>query len=90
MSKEASQKNIITRLRTLKGHISGIERMVEENKNCDEILVQIAAIKSSIHKIGTIIVEEHALDCLLNQENGEAMNKEQVEKVIKTLISYMK
>ncbi len=90
MSNEASQKNIITRLRTLKGHISGIEKMVEENKNCDEVLVQIAAIKSSIHKIGMIMVEEHALDCLLNPEGKDVMDKEKVEKVIKTLISYMK
>lgn len=87
MDKEASKKKIITRLRTLKGHISGIEKMVEEDKNCEDILVQIAAIKSSMHKIGMIIVEEHALDCLLNEEE---MNRDKVEKVIKTLISYTK
>lgn len=85
---EESKKNIINRLRTLKGHIAGIEKMVEEGKNCEDILVQIAAIKSSMHKVGVIIIEEHAMDCLLSDE--EPLNKEKVENVLKTLMSYMK
>jgi len=90
MDKEASKKNIINRLRTLKGHIAGIERMVEENQSCEDILLQIAAIKSSIHKIGIIMLEEHALDCLLNAEEGEVLDREKIEKVLKTFITYMK
>lgn len=90
MSGEDSRKKIINRLRTLKGHISGIEKMIEDGKNCEDILIQIAAIKSSIHKIGTIIVEEHALDCLLKEETNEPVDKEKVKRVIKTLINYTK
>lgn len=90
MTTEASKKNIINRLRTLKGHIAGIEKMVEEGKNCEDILIQIAAIKSSINKVGMIIVEEHAIDCLLNEGDGQPLDKEKVEKVIKTLINYVK
>lgn len=90
MAAEDSRKKIINRLRTLKGHISGIEKMIEDGKNCEDILIQIAAIKSSIHKIGTIVVEEHALDCLLKEETDERVDKEKVKKVIKTLINYTK
>ncbi|SKC83474.1 metal-sensitive transcriptional regulator [Maledivibacter halophilus] len=90
MAVQDSKKKIINRLRTLKGHISGIEKMIEDGKECEEILIQIAAIKSSIHKIGTIIVEEHALECLLKEETDEPMDKEKVKKVIKTLINYAK
>lgn len=90
MATEDSKKKIINRLRTLKGHIAGIEKMVEDGKNCEDILIQIAAIKSSIHKIGTIIVEEHAIDCLLNEEADGDYDKEKVKKVIKTLINYTK
>jgi len=90
MAKEDSKKNITTRLRTLKGHISGIEKMVEEGKHCEDILIQIAAVKSSIHKIGMIIVEEHALDCLLNEEPEGTLDKEKIKKIIKTLLNYTK
>lgn len=85
-----SKKDITNRLRTLKGHIAGIEKMVEDGKDCEDILVQISAVKSSIHKIGMIIVEEHALDCLLNQETDEFLDKETAKRIIKTLLNYTK
>lgn len=88
MDKKDSKKNIIKRLRTLKGHVAGIEKMVEEDKPCEDILIQVAAIKSSINKIGNIIVENHALDCLLNDE--DEIDKEKAQKIIKTLINHTK
>ena len=90
MTKEDPRKNITNRLKTLKGHIAGIEKMVEEGKNCEDILIQISAIKSSIHKIGMIIIEEHAIDCLLNEEPEECIDKDKVKMIIKTLLNYTK
>lgn len=87
---DATKKSIINRLKTIKGHIAGVEKMVEEGKTCDDILLQIAAIKSSVHKVGLVIMEEHARDCLLLDEDGEPVDKDQMEKVIKTLVNYSK
>ena len=47
-----AEKAILTRLKTVKGHISGIERMVENKEDCSDILVQISATRSAIEKIG--------------------------------------
>ncbi|BEP27711.1 metal-sensitive transcriptional regulator [Helicovermis profundi] len=88
MSKD--NKKLINRLKTIKGHIAGVERMVEEGKTCDEVLIQIAAIKSSINKVGLLIMEENALECLHSVEEGEMVSKEKVEEVIKTFIKYSK
>lgn len=90
MSKEQSKKDIINRLKTIKGHITGIENMIEEDKGCDEVLLQIAAIKSSIQKVGLIIMEGHAMECLMPTENGTTASKEQMEKVIKTFVNFSK
>jgi DNA-binding FrmR family transcriptional regulator len=90
MAKEQAKKNIINRLRTIKGHISGIEKMIEEGKSCDEILLQIGAVKSSIHKVGLVIMEEHAMECLLLNDDGQPVDKDQMEQVIKTLVKYSK
>lgn len=91
MSKEAAKKDIINRLRTIKGHIAGIEKMIEEDsKTCDDILLQIAAVKASIHKVGLVIMEDHVKECLLNFEEGEALSKEQVEKVLTTIVKFAK
>lgn len=90
MAKQDAKKSIINRLKTIKGHIAGVEKMVEEGKACDDILLQIAAIKSSVHKVGLVIMEEHARDCLLLDEEGEPVDKDQMEKVIKTFVNYSK
>ncbi len=90
MARQDATKSIINRLKTIKGHIAGVEKMVEEGKTCDDILLQIAAIKSSVHKVGLVIMEEHARDCLLLDEDGEPVDKDQMEKVIKTLVNYSK
>jgi len=89
MDRDKYKEDILARLRTIKGHITGIERMIEEKKDCEDILLQIMAVKSSIDKIGSIMAEEHALQCLLNSEDGK-IDKEKAERVIKTLIKYMK
>lgn len=90
MSREAAKKDILNRLKTIKGHITGIEKMVEDDKSCDDILLQIAAIKASVHKVGLVIMEEHAKECLINIADGDCLDKEKVIKIIDTLVKYAK
>lgn len=87
---EEKRKSVVNRLKTVKGHISGIERMVEEGKSCDEILLQVLAVKSSMHKIGLMIMENHAMDCLLTPDAEGNMDKERMEQIIKTIINFSK
>jgi CsoR family transcriptional regulator, copper-sensing transcriptional repressor len=90
VSKEQKKKDIINRLKTIKGHISGIENMIEDDKSCDEVLLQIAAVKSSIQKVGLIVMEDHAMECLMPTDNSTSVSKEQMEKVIKTFVNFSK
>lgn len=80
------RRDIINRLRTIKGHIQGIEKMVEEGKPCDDILLQITAIKSSIEKVGMIIIEDHAKECLIKDN----ISSEEVDIIIKNIIKFLK
>jgi len=87
MPDQEQKKKIINRLKTIKGHIQGIENMVESEKNCDEILVQVAAVKQSIHKVGLAIMESHASQCFVEDEK---MDKEKMEELIKLIFNYTK
>lgn len=87
MSTQEDKKKIINRLKTIKGHIQGIENMVESEKGCDEILVQIAAVKQSIHKVGLAIMESHASQCVVDEDK---MDKEKMEELIKMIFNYTK
>ncbi len=87
---EAQREDIINRLRTIKGHIAGIEKMIEEGKNCDEIIAQIVAAKSSIHKVGLVIMENYAHECLSKPGDGDGIKAEQVEKVLEMVLNFSK
>lgn len=80
---------VLNRLKTIKGHISGIEKMLEEGKTCEEILLQIAAVRASIEKTGLMILEEHSVDCLF-QEIKDDKARDKIERVISSIIKYTK
>ena len=85
MATEEQKKKIINRLKTIKGHIQGIENMVEADKGCDEILIQVAAVKQSIHKVGLAIMESHASECMMDENQ---MDKDKIEDLIKMIFNY--
>ncbi len=89
MLNSEAEKAILTRLKTVKGHISGIERMVENKEDCADILVQISATRSAIEKIGIYLLENNARDCLCGKAKS-AEEKEHVQKVVKQIISFLK
>lgn len=88
MANQDTRKGVVNRLKTIKGHIAGVEKMVEDGKSCDEVLLQIAAIKASVHKVGLVIMESHLMDCMTG-EDGQ-VDREELEKMLKTLVKYAK
>ena len=84
-----AKKAILTRLKTVKGHIAGIERMVQNKEDCADILVQISATRSAIEKIGIYLLENNAKDCLCS-EIKSVEEKERIQKTVKQIISFLK
>ncbi|GAB6098167.1 metal-sensitive transcriptional regulator [Halanaerocella petrolearia] len=84
---EKLKKELLTRLKTVKGHIEGVERMVEEDKDCQEVLIQLSAIKSSLNKIGLSLLENDACQCIAEsireEEDLEVAVKETLDTVLK-------
>ena len=57
---------VTRRLRRIEGQIRGIIRMVEDDKPCEDILIQIGAAKAALHKTGQTILEGHLHHCVLD------------------------
>ena len=57
-------QGVINRLSRAIGHLEAVKRMVEEGRNYDDILIQIASVKSSVNNIGKIILKEHIHYCI--------------------------
>lgn len=86
---ENIKDDVLLRLKTIKGHIAGIEKMVEENKACPDVLLQIAAVRSSLEKVGLYIVNEHAQECMMSSKDGK-ISFEDMEGIIKLLEKFLK
>lgn len=62
---EDAERRIRNRLRRLKGQVSGIERMLEAHKSCDDILVQIAALKQAVNGVAAELLQAHMETCVM-------------------------
>jgi len=58
--------SLTKRLRKIEGQIRGIIKMVEDDKNCEDILIQISSAKSALHKAGQVILEGHLHHCVID------------------------
>lgn len=66
---------ILNRLRRIEGQVRGVERMVEEDQYCLDVLTQLSAIISGAKATGLLLLEDHIRGCVINasDDNREAM-----------------
>ena len=60
-------KAVINRLSRIEGHIRSIKTMLEEGRDCAEILIQISAVQAAINRTGKAVLEDHLESCLFHQ-----------------------
>ncbi len=64
--KPSVKKQVDGRLRRIAGQVAGIERMVEEDRYCVDILLQLAAVKAALDRVGKLILGSHVDTCVLS------------------------
>lgn len=84
-----SKKDLITRLRRIEGQVKGIQRMIEKEEECTDILVQIAAIRAAINKVGGLVLQNYSKNCVRKvSENKDT--EEEMEKLINAIVKFTK
>jgi len=69
------RKQVIDRLSRVEGHIRGVKKMVEEDRDCPDLLHQIAAIKAAVTKVGQLILEDHIESCMVDAVNEGSVDE---------------
>ena len=64
---EDEKKKICNRLNRIEGQVKGIKKMVEEDRYCNDILMQLSAIQNSIQSLSNHILERHLYTCVSDQ-----------------------
>lgn len=87
--KTNENEDIIKRLRRIEGQVKGIQKMVEEGKLCEDILIQISAVRSAMNSVGGLILENYMKDCLKSYLDGNASD-EILDSLVTTMVKYTK
>ena len=67
-----SKKNVVNRLARAIGHLEKVKRMVEDDCDCAEVLIQIAAVRAAIENTGKVILQDHIQHCIFDAvEEGD-------------------
>lgn len=81
---EQSRAEVMQRLRRIEGQVRGIQRMVEEKRDCRDVVVQLAAVKAAVASLNTLVAETYARDCLCAGEQVDASEVARLLELLKT------
>ena len=79
-----SSKAVINRLAKIIGHLESVKKMVENNRDCSEVLIQLSAVKSAINNCGKVILKDHMEHCIVHAlEDGDTKALDSFREAIK-------
>lgn len=74
---------IVNRLARATGHLDSVRRMVEDGKDCSDVLIQLAAVRSEINNAGKLLLQEHMEHCIVEAvEEGDHAAVDKMNKAI--------
>jgi len=77
---DEAREDLLDRLRRVEGQVRGVQRMVEEGRDCRAILNQLTAVRAAAYQVSLLLVRDYATQCL--RESDEA---ETIDDLVKTL-----
>ena len=84
---DENTKAVLNRMSRAIGHMEAVRTMIEDGRDCSEVLIQIAAVRSAINNIGKIILEDHINHCVVDAvETGDTQVLKDLEEAINKFI----
>lgn len=80
--KKTNKDRALHRLKIIQGHIKSIEKMIEEDKYCVDIIHQSLAVQRALHKIDLLLMEDHLNTCVVHQIHS-GQEKQTTEELLK-------
>ena len=79
---------VLNRLSRAIGHLQSVKRMVEEGRDCSEVLIQIAAVRSAIDNTGKLILQDHLKHCIIDA--AREGDQQAIDDLCQAIDKYMK
>jgi DNA-binding FrmR family transcriptional regulator len=69
---------IMARLRRMEGQVRGVQRMVEEDQYCLDVLTQLSAVIAAARQTGLLVLEDHVRGCIMGAEHADEIDREEL------------
>ncbi len=76
------KKSILTRLRKMEGQVKGIEKMVEEDRYCVDVLTQLSSVIAASQKVAAIIMKDHIKGCVREALKSDEHSDEYINELV--------
>jgi len=94
IKKSEAKEQLLLRLKRIEGQVRGVQGMVSEERDCEEIIQQLSAIRSAVQGASRVFLQEYASACLLEMDNRDAGsaiidNPGRREKMVRDMIELL-
>jgi DNA-binding FrmR family transcriptional regulator len=80
LTDEKAKEKLVHRLRRIEGQVRGVQSMLNEERNCRDILQQLSAIRSAVQGVSVLLLEDYMSDCFVNLEDKTPQDREDLLK----------
>ncbi len=84
-----TDRALLNRMKRIEGQVKGIEKMIEKGEYCGDILIQISAVRSALNKVGGVIIENYAKNCIIEKLN-KIDSEDALDELLEIILKYNK
>jgi DNA-binding FrmR family transcriptional regulator len=84
---DATKRSVTSRLRRIEGQVSGLLRMVEDDRYCVDVLTQVNAVRAALHRVSEEILRDHLSHCVAEAftSGNPAEQRHKVDELVETI-----
>lgn len=87
--REEDKQKLVNRLKRIEGQVRGVQRMIEDDRYCVDVLVQVSAVSAALKKVGYTLLEDHTRGCV-SQAVVHGEGDEAIEELMKVIQQFSK
>jgi CsoR family transcriptional regulator, copper-sensing transcriptional repressor len=84
------KEDLLRRLKRVEGQVRGMQKMIEEDRYCVDILVQVSAIRSAVHQVGLTILDAHTRGCVVSAFTNQEQVDEKIDELMDVIRQFTK
>jgi DNA-binding FrmR family transcriptional regulator len=89
MMSEQIQRDMLARLRRIEGQARGVQRMIEDDRECLDILAQLASLRSAAYSASVALTEQYALQCMRGIDGQEPVGRASADEAVRSLVEVL-